>query len=238
MRDFRAAYDITKDPVLFYKIGNAYEKAGNCPDAVTYYKRYLSEATPAESFATLTRERIDACKRSAQAPSAAGASAGPGTPNGAAPTSPPNGTGATPETSASPPMPAPAGAPAPIEAATPLTQPSASKDRAWLFVGGSLTFVTVGAVLAYSTSSAEQDVRDLYISNDGRPPKFEGKTRERYDDLVAEGRRYEVLAWTSFGLAAACAVGATIFFLRDRGDVEVAPVVTPKETGVAATIRF
>ena len=45
IRDYNAAYDITRDPVLFYKIGTAHEKAGKCPIAVVYYRRYLAEAT-------------------------------------------------------------------------------------------------------------------------------------------------------------------------------------------------
>ncbi|HEY5948334.1 MAG TPA: hypothetical protein VIV40_22710 [Kofleriaceae bacterium] len=202
-RDFVAAYEITKDPVLFFKIGSAYEKAGNCTEAVRYYERYLAEASPAESFATLTHERIDACKAAVPAPA----------PQPAKPTEPAAATAA-------------------------VVEPSKNKDRAWLFVGGSLAFVTAGAVLAYSTQSAEQDIKDLYVSNNGQPPEFDATTKQRYDDLVAEGKRYQYLAWTSFGLAAGCAIGATIFFLRDRNEVSVAPVVTPQQAGVSAMLRF
>jgi hypothetical protein len=119
-----------------------------------------------------------------------------------------------------------------------MTEPSKNKDRAWLFVGASLAFVTTGAVLAYSAESAEQDLKDLYVSNGGEPPEFNAETKQRYDELVDEGNRYQYLSWASFGVAAGCAIGATIFFLRDKGDVTVAPVVTPKETGVSATLRF
>src|SRR5687768_6535761 len=49
-RDFLAAFEITSDPVLFFKIGSAYEKAGKCNEAVSYFERYLTEATPAENF--------------------------------------------------------------------------------------------------------------------------------------------------------------------------------------------
>jgi hypothetical protein len=209
IRDFIAAYEITTDPVLFFKIGSAYEKAGNCDAAVGYYRRYLDEAQPAEHFVTLTRERIAAC----------------------------NGEPAAPPTPAGDPAPAAETEPAEQPAGV-VTRPSRDKDRAWLFVGGALTFVTAGAVLAYSTSSAEQDIKDLYISNDGKPPRYDAKTQKRYENLIAEGRRYELLAWTSFGLAAGCAAAATLFFLRDDGDVTVAPVVTPTETGVSATLRF
>jgi hypothetical protein len=216
-RDFVAAYEITKDPVLFFKIGSAYESAKKCSQAVVYYERYLAEAKPEDKFIALTKQRIDTCT-GVPAPA-------PAEPAQPQPTEP-----------AEPAQPA---APAPkAEPAAPVTQPSANKDRAWLFVGGSLAFATAGAVLAYSVNSAEQDIKDLYVSNNGRPPTFDAETKKRFDELEAEGKRYQYLAWTSFGLAAGCAIGATIFFLRDRGDVVVTPVVTPKETGVSATLRF
>lgn len=214
-RDFLAAYEITKDPVLFFKIGSAFESAGKCSDALVYYERYLDEAKPEEKFALLTKQRIDTCKGVKPAEPAGPSDAPPDTPAG--PTAP----GAKTEPTAAP-----------------VPPPSANKDRAWLFVGGSLAFATAGAVLAYSVSSSEQDIKDLYVSNNGRPPEFDAETQKRYDDLVAEGKRYQYLAWTSFGIAAGCAVGATIFFLRARDDVTVAPIVTPKETGVSATLRF
>jgi hypothetical protein len=129
--------------------------------------------------------------------------------------------------------------PAPLPTA-PEAAPRASSntDTAWLFVGGALTFVTAGAVLAYSTSSAEQDLRDLYTTTSGRPPVFDADTQQRYDDLTAEGRRYEVLAWTSFGLAAGCAAGAAIFFVRasHESNVSVTPMASPASAG--ANLRF
>src|SRR5689334_13092407 len=61
LRDYSAAYELSKDPALLFKIGRANERAGRCEVAVTYYARYLREGTPNEKFATLTRERITAC---------------------------------------------------------------------------------------------------------------------------------------------------------------------------------
>ena len=40
-RDYGGAYEITRDPVLFFKIGSANEKAGKCELALIYYGRYL-----------------------------------------------------------------------------------------------------------------------------------------------------------------------------------------------------
>lgn len=132
-------------------------------------------------------------------------------------------------------------------AETPITPPgpatstlkaSRNKDLAWLFVGGALTFITAGTVLAYSTSSAEQDLRDLYVGPTGDTPDFDDQTREQYDDLVREGERYERLSWISFGLAASCAVGATIFFVRASRETEptLSPLITPTSAGVS--LRF
>ncbi len=61
VRDFGAAYDITKDPVVFYKIAVANEKSGKCDVALVYYARYVREAKPAQHFVDLTKERVAAC---------------------------------------------------------------------------------------------------------------------------------------------------------------------------------
>ena len=215
IEELQAAYQISQDPVLFFKIGTAYEKAGKCSDAIGYYERYLSEAKPEESFVTLTKQRIEACKAQLPAP---------------APEPTPTPAEATPPTAAP--------APSPAAPAAETLHTSANKDRASLFVGGALAFATTGAVLAYSITSVEQDIDDLYISNNGMPPEWNDKTRQRLDDLNTQGHRYEVLAWTSFGLAAACGLGATFFFVRASHEVEVAPVMSPKQAGAAVTLHF
>src|SRR5262245_39392683 len=38
-RDYGAAYELSRDPALFYKIGRANERAGKCSVALTYYTR-------------------------------------------------------------------------------------------------------------------------------------------------------------------------------------------------------
>ncbi|HSD90061.1 MAG TPA: hypothetical protein VLB44_21165 [Kofleriaceae bacterium] len=168
-------------------------------------------------------------------------------PPDAGPIDAPPSTDATPPADAVPVDAPPAPAPPPVDAAVPAEQPapappapavvpppSRNKDAAWLFVGGALAFATTGVVLAYASSSSESDLEDLYVSLDGKPPVFDAKTRARYDDLVAEGQRYEHLSWASFGVAGGMAIGAAIMFWR--GAHEVAPVITPNSAGVA--LRF
>ena len=112
-----------------------------------------------------------------------------------------------------------------------------SKDAAWLLVGGSLAFVTTGAVLAYSADSSERDLEDLYLTFDGGPATYDARTQARYKTLVEDGRRFERLSWTSFGIAGGMAVGAAVMFWRASGeDDTVVPVVTPTTAGVA--VRF
>ncbi len=72
---------------------------------------------------------------------------------------------------------------------------------------------------------------------------FTSSTQQRHQQwLLDEGHRYEDLAWLSFGLAAATATAATILFVRSPHDAEhhaqLAPVVSPQLTGVAASLSF
>jgi hypothetical protein len=112
----------------------------------------------------------------------------------------------------------------------------------WLLVGGSIAMLTVGVVLAYSADASENDLEDLYVGLEGNPPVFDARTKKRYDDLVAEGERYEKLSWISFGAAAALAGGAAIWFFLDRDDNENKPVIAPtvreNGAGVSATLRW
>ena len=66
-KEYGIAYEITRDPVLFFKLGTAYQLSGDCTRAVEYFERYLKEANPSEDFQRDTRERITECQASAPA---------------------------------------------------------------------------------------------------------------------------------------------------------------------------
>jgi hypothetical protein len=199
VRDLTAAYDLAHDPVLLFKIGEANDKAGNCPDAIAGYRRYLTEGTPDPPSAAVAEDRIRACG------------------------------GEPPIFGGAPPLP-------------PIARPGRphGTNAAWLMVGGAIAFLTTGAVLAYSASSSEQDLKDLYAGIDGRIPAFDVTTQQRYNELIDEGHRYEDLSWISFGLAGACATAATLLFLRGGGTerATVAPLAAPHTGGLTATLRF
>ncbi len=237
--DFGAAYDITHDPILFFKIGGANEKAGRCSVAVIYYGRYLKEAKPDPKYIELAKERIAACGGEAGSGAAGSAadtgSAGSAAAGSAGSAAPGSGAGSG---SAEPP---PAAPEAGSGTSTGTIASRHGSNAAWLLVGGAIAFLTTGAVLAYSANSSEQDLRDLYVGLAGVAPTYDMATATRYQQLLDEGHRYEYLSWTAFGLAAACGGVATYLFLRgDHRDerVTVAPLAAPHAGGVSAAIRW
>jgi hypothetical protein len=237
VRDYGAAYEITKDAVLFYKIGSAHERLGKCDVALISYRRYLKEGQPSESFVRSTQERIAACGGMIDlVPDQGSASA----------TDPGTGSGSAAGSDSGEPVPKQPGAGSTGSAsAPPAPAPVLGRHRgAWLSIGGSIAFLTLGSVLAYSADAAENDVDDLYIGLNGTPPVFDARTRQRYDAAITEGQRYQTLSLISFGVAGALAVGAAVWLVvdRQRGEaprtVRVTPSVTPGGGGVSATLRF
>lgn len=212
-RDYAEAYELTHDAVLFYKIGNAAQSDGNCEVAITYFRRYLREGKPNEAFVKLTFDKLAAC--------------------GVPITSGRGGTLEAPTATPPPPAPAPAAPPPPPTLIS-------HHRLAWIFVASAVGTFTIGAVLAYSANAAERDVSDLYVGLAGVPPRFDARTRATYDDLVAEGERYQTLARISFGVTAALAAAATYRFLTDQPTerVQIAPAVTPTTASVTATLAF
>jgi len=229
---FGAAYDITHDPILFFKIGVANEKAGHCDIALIYFGRYLKEAKPNEKYQAMAQEHITACHGDAR-----NLPSGPPTQVPGPDVAPPAGSGsAAAAGSGSAAVPAEVGSDAgsavPLPPAPP-PAPAHGNDAAWLMVGGGLAFATLGAVLAYAASSSEQDLKDLYVGLDGNPPVYDATLAKRYQSLVDEGNRYEHLSWGAFGIAGGFAVGATILFLRDRHESRIEPVVGTHSAGVS-----
>ena len=236
VRDFGAAYEITKDAVMFYWIGNANERAGKCDVALAYYGRYLKEGKPSDEFLVTVRQRVIACGGNPDGPIATGSDgsgSGAPAPLGSGSAIEPAGSGSAIVTPIEPSIGSGSGsAPAPVL--------KAKHQGPWLLVGGSIAMLTVGVVLAYSANAAENDISDLYVGLEGNPPVFDARTKQRYDDLIAEGERYEKLSWVSFGLAAGLAAGAAIWFYasRDGESAVIAPVVQPGGASVSATVRW
>lgn len=261
-RSYGSAYEISKDPVLFFKMGSALDKAGKCQVAITYYRRYLREAKPAANYQKLTAERIAACeaKTGARPAEPTGPAEIPDVPDEAPA---PGATGAATTGPAKPPVETAAPEASPAEApepdapeATPAEPPAAPIDDgyqapsgrrtgAWFSVAAGLAFVTVGSVFALSAETTEDDIADLYVIRaGGRALAYDGATRDRYDDLVARGDRYQTLAWVSFGLAGAAALTATYLLVTAPDESPSAPrtalrpMLGPGGAGVSAAWRW
>ncbi len=120
--------------------------------------------------------------------------------------------------------------------------PQHSSDLPWLMVGGALAFVTAGAVFAYSASSSESDIKDLYVGLANMTPTFDAKTAARYQDLLDEGHRYQYLSWGSFGIATGFAVAAGVLFIRDHNEEQrrllLTPTASPTSAGASLTLKF
>jgi len=256
VRDYGASYELSHDPALFYKIGQAHQRAGKCDIALIYYARYLREGTPTEQFAALTRERIVACGGAAGSGSAArtpsteaGGSAGAGagaaadaeasasrifgTAGGAAGRRAATGSDAGDVSTGTAGRrvdgeAAASGSAVPPASAAPTRIPPTREKVGWLLGGGAIALAALGGVLAYAASSSENDVRDLYAGLAGQVPTYDGQTRKRYADLVDQGERYQHLSWAAFGLAGAAAVGVVVLFTVG-GDEQPAraPAVAP-----------
>ena len=107
--------------------------------------------------------------------------------------------------------------------------------------GSAIALASLGGILAYAARSSENDIRDLYLGFGGQAPSFDARTQKSYDELIAQGHRYEHLSWAAFGVAGAAAVGAVVLFATGRRspaaeDARITPVVTPTAAGVS--VRF
>ncbi|MFT3698442.1 MAG: hypothetical protein QM831_35185 [Kofleriaceae bacterium] len=257
IRDFGAAYDITKDPVVFYKIALANEKAGKCDVALVYYSRYLREAKPSQKFVDITKEHVAACGGDWKAieagtatttptptptPNPTPSETGSGSGSGSGSVDSGSGSAAITETGS-----ADAGSGSDV-ALTGLGSGSGaaeahhSNDLPWLMIGGALAFVTAGAVFAYSANASEDDIKDLYVGLSNTTPTFDAKTAQRYQDLVDEGHRYQYLSLASFGVAAGFGVAAALIFVHDRHEEQqrllLQPTASPTGAGASLTIKF
>lgn len=61
LSELEAAYAADPQPDLLYAIGQVYVKLDRCPDAISYYERYLATA-PSLEAAGQAQEAMDACK--------------------------------------------------------------------------------------------------------------------------------------------------------------------------------
>ncbi|HWM84844.1 MAG TPA: hypothetical protein VNO33_03375 [Kofleriaceae bacterium] len=280
-REYGIAYDITKDPVLFFKIGQAYDRAGDCTTAKVYYLRYLKEGKPEAEYRQRTEALIANCKNRqvgspVVGPVTGGASgstgagvagsgaagsdsgvAGSGTGTGTGTSGADSGSGAGTDTRAAPPAepkrapaprpaPAPAGAEVGVPAELDLEPPGWERTAAWTSVGVAVALGTTAAVLGLSASSREEDVQNLieFRDTEGDPARYTGPTRDRYRDLVDEGKRLETLSIVALAATGGAAAASVVFFLldgartSDEESARLTPTVGPGAAGLSWSGSF
>jgi hypothetical protein len=229
-RDYAIAFDITKDPVLFFKIASANDKAGRCDLALTYYRRYLKEGKPNAEFEKLTTERIGACEKIT---AGTGTGTGTGTSSGTVTEGTGSGTGAAGKTGTGTGSGSGSGSGSGTGTGTP-------DDSTAQLTGEkpSLTAEKPSRKRSAASEASEKDIQDLYdIRVGGRPAEWTPDLQQRYDDLIDQGDRYEKLSWVAFGVAGAAIAGAVVLFVVSSGDSgSEQPPVSLSVTGSGATI--
>jgi hypothetical protein len=260
--EYGIAYDIMKDPILFFKIGVANEKAGKCNIALTYFARYLKEGNPTDEYKRLTEEKVAGCKATL------GISDG-----GAKPTGGDGGTGDTGGGAVEPDLGGGSGggdtgaggtgggelgAGGDLGAGGPAFTDGGGttwkRSAAWISTGATIGLLAVGTVLYMSGEGSEEDIEALIDFRDqqGRPVPFE-EVEDQYNDLVDEGERFDKLATYAFisaGVGAAAAVTLFVLdaksgghekpvgFVARRRTPRVAPRLGPETAGVVLGWEF
>lgn len=224
--EYGIAYDITKDPILFFKIGTANEKAGKCGIALTYFQRYLREGNPSDEYKRVAEEKIAGCKAAIGDPGGGGDGGGDGAVD-------PDSIGSGPDDG----EPVGGGDDAGDGAGggdglggglgPSFTDKGGSWKRsaAWISTGVTIGMVAVATVLYMSAEGTEEDLQALIDFRDttsGQPLTFD-EARSQYDDLVDEGERFDRLSKIAFAAAGVSAAAAVTFFVLDArsgGDKE------------------
>lgn len=231
---FEKAYDITKDPVLLYNIGEAYEKAANGKQAVRYYARYVAEQPQATDRPEVER-RIAALREKYHVV---------GTVDPPKP--------GTPETPPKPEVPPPGEVKPPQPPAeTPGgllddDHPSKTKVAAWIGVAATVALLTAGAICGLVAQSRSDEIsrREISVNADGSPPKYDAATEQQFKDLTSEGKAYDaagIALLTGAGVVAV--ISGVLFYLDHRnktqsGSALLTPTLLKNGGGLAAEVRF
>ena len=243
--EFQLAFEITKDPVLLYNIGEAWQKAGDGRKSVAAYKSYLKVQPTAQDRADVQRriksieaKRFKLADQSAHddgaTPPVVVAEAPAPSPMPAAPVAPQTLTpdfdappAAAPEAAAAPPgvapppAVAPAPAPAPVADSGPgiLDDQPASKLRvaAWVSLAATVAVLTAGAIFGLSAQSRADEIsrRFTFVDTSGQPSQFDAAAQKDYHDLKSDGRLYNNLAIGFFSGAGALAITTVVLFVVD-----------------------
>ncbi len=235
-REFGIAYELMKDPLLFYWIAYSHEQGGNCDAAVIYYRRYVKEGKPSDADKKRAEDAITKCEGAGGTKPVGDDDdgGGGGKPigdddddgGGGKPIGDDDDGGGTGGTGGGAGGLGGGGPPPTVD-----TKPGWKWTAAWISVGGTIAFATAGAVLGLSAKSRQEDIENLiqFRDSEGRPAEYSEQIQGRYEDLVDEGKKLDRLSKISFAVAGGFAAGAILFFVLDRTSAK------PGESGATSS---
>jgi hypothetical protein len=222
--EFKAAFEITKDPIVLYNVGEAYAKAQHYEEAIRAFEGYLVGAPSAKDREEVQRKIVELRKKQRATP---------------APPPPV----VTPPTPVAPPAPAPAPEPTPVPespygvapegsypegaAVTPVPPAAPPSQRgssglrlaAWIGVGLTAALLTTSAMMALSAQSREDDLRraqEFIDPRTGQPLEFSGSIKSDYEQNLSDGQSYKDLSLIFLLVSGAAAAGTATLFILDH----------------------
>jgi hypothetical protein len=220
--EYAAAYDIMKDPVLFYKIAKAYEESGDKQAALVYYRRYVNEVPTAKDRDDVKKhiaELEGAGKQPDKQPDKGGGDNGVLAPpddggkdnhgkdsGGDGVLAPPDDGGKVGN-----------GGDKKEKPPAFMDQPARwQRTAAWISVGLAAVALTSGALFGEEAHSRQQDLQRLI---DGRtmanlPDEYASVKRD-YENAKSEGASFQNYAIISFAACGVAAIAAATFFYLD-----------------------
>jgi tetratricopeptide (TPR) repeat protein len=189
--ELEAAYDLKKDRDVLYALAQSKRLAGDCPTALTHYRKFL-ESNPPSKQADLARKNIARCEEAKTGPAPA----------------------PTPPVQATPPTPSLSETHAAVPALEPM-EPARAPRVAWyrdvpgdLLLGGGVAAGAIGGYFFYATSSELQSARSASRYDDA----------QTHTDRAHRDRQVAVVGSV---VAGALVVAAVVrYVLRDDRPVE------------------
>ena len=261
---FSAAYDITRDPVLLFNVGESYEQAGDAVRARDSYRAYLAQKPTAQDRADveqrIARLFVDDKKAAPLVDRSVDGDRAEADRIVASGTVPPTvqpASAAVPASASTSAVPAAPPAPAAAVAVIAPTQPAqvglleehpATRLRvaAWSGVAATLALLTTGAILGLAAQSRGDEVtrRLSFVDATGQPLTYDAAAKADFADLRSQGKLYNGLSVGFYTASAAMAVVTTTLFLVDwrrnkqHDRAAIAPMVAPNAGGLVAAGTF
>jgi tetratricopeptide (TPR) repeat protein len=218
--EFRGAYAITKDPLLFYNIGQSQQRRGHLEEAIKSYRAYLAGVPDADD-----RAEVEGLIRAAEKELAAPKAGGGGTVTG--------------------PVEKPTSAPTPRSDDDNRTR----RRAAWIVGSVSMAMLAVGASMSGLSWKKAVDANKMINRRDvsGQPVPFvdvQGAFNSRKSDAATFGG----VAIGMYAAAAVGAGITTYLFITSRSGkaskekrearLRLVPVLDPRNAGLVAGMEF